>query len=370
MVGLVVWAHSFCRSTLAFYEGLASAYNVPLKIFIWKQDTSKRDAVGYANNEFSHIDYRFILNDRIGAIDLLDCYKEWHHIFGTYQKGELFREILLRAKKLGCRAAVASEAPCNMEPPLRSIIKSIYLSTVLKYEVRKQINSSDFIINFSGDDDIKLRSIGWQKINIINCGYYSPPLLKSAFSLRDTENWSNFTILMTGRLEWHRNPMVLLKAMRILKLKGVSSKAIITQDGPLLERVRRYVNKHKLSVILKGFVTYDELLHLYQTCSCFVASGRSEPWGIRVNDALHCGSPLVVSEGMGAKKIVKDYGCGLVFSNNNPDDLANKLEYLITDKPRYLAIVNKVKQASLECLPVAISSRIADEIRSQYISWR
>ncbi|HPQ22323.1 MAG TPA: glycosyltransferase [Saprospiraceae bacterium] len=257
-----------------------------------------------------------------------------------------------------------------MAPPPISIVKSVYLTTILKYKVRSQINAADFIINFSGDADVKLRSIGWKKNNIINCGYYSPPLLESAFTTRESEHWSNFTILMTGRLEWHRNPMVLLKAMHILKLRGISSKAIITQEGPLLERVRQFAHKHKLNVDLRGFVSYDELLYLYQTCSCFIASGRSEPWGIRVNDALHCGAPLLVSEGMGAKKIVKDYGCGLVFSNNDPDDLANKLEYLITDKSRYLAIVNKVKQASLECLPVAMSSRIADEIKSRYNSWR
>ncbi len=103
MVGLAVWAHSFCRSTLAFYDGLASSYKVPLKVFIWQPGTSNRDTVGYSHNEFSHIDYRFISNNRVDALGLIERYKDWHHIFGTYQKGDLFREILYVLRNLGAR---------------------------------------------------------------------------------------------------------------------------------------------------------------------------------------------------------------------------------------------------------------------------
>ena len=34
---------------------------------------------------------------------------------------------------------------------------------------------------------------------------------------------------------------------------------------------------------------------------------------MRLNDALNCGSPLVVSRGMGGVRLVDEYGCGLAF---------------------------------------------------------
>ncbi len=187
--------------------------------------------------------------------------------------------------------------------------------------------------------------------------------------MRSQEDWQKFTILLTGLHEWHRNPEVLLQALYLLKQRGVSCHTIITQAGPLLFRMKRFAEKHNLDVEFVGFVSYERLLELYQTCSCYVASGRSEPWGMRVNDALHCGAPLIVSEGMGAVKLVKDYKCGLPFVNNNPKDLADKLEALIKQNDLYLQIAQGVRAASDACMPHHKAKVIASEIQTRFPNW-
>lgn len=370
MNGILLWAHSYCRSTLAFYEGLAKAFGVPLKVLFWRRDTSIRTSVGHSDDEFFHLDTQFIEDDVALAKRALAAHKDWHHLFGTYQKGSVYREMLLEARKAGCSVAIGSEAPCNMLGPPRSILKDLYILTALRYVVSRQVQASDFILNLSGDDDKNLRRVGWPAQKIVRCGYYSPPLVGSSFEMRSGAHWREFTVLMTGCHDWHRNPMLALHALKILKQRGVACRAVVTQEGPLLASLKAFSAASQLDVEFTGFVPYERLLELYQTCSCFLATGRAEPWGIRVNDALHCGSPLLVSEGMGAVKLVKDHGCGLSFPNKSPVALADRLQSLIQDESHYLQIAERVRVAAEACMPQAKAYLIASAIETRFPMWR
>lgn len=370
MNGILVWAHSYCRSTLAFYEGLAKAFDAPLRVLVWIRGTSNRTAVGHSDDEFAHLDARFVDDDAEKAKREFEEHKDWHHLFGTYQKGSLFRAILLEARQSGCHVAVASEAPCNMVGPPASLLKDAYIATVLHHTVSKQVQAAEFIINLSGDNDKNLKKVGWPDEKIVRCGYYSPPLVGSSVKMRGQAHWRDFTVLMTGSHDWHRNPLVLLQALALLKQRGITCKAVITQEGPLLPSMKAFASRHRLNVDFAGFVPYGRLVELYQTCSCFVATGRSEPWGIRLNDALHCGAPLVVSEGMGAVKLVKDYGCGFDFLNNDPESLADRLSALIVNENHYLQIAKRVRDAAEACLPHHRARVIAGEVTERFPGWQ
>jgi glycosyltransferase involved in cell wall biosynthesis len=369
MTGLLVWAQSYCRSTLAFYEGLATAFGVPIKVLVWHKDTSIRTAMGFSDDEFSHLDLIFIENDETKALEMLYEYRHWHQIFGTYQKGLLFRKMLVEANRLDCQIAIASEAPCNMLSPPFSLIKTLYILHGLRFVVSKQIQASDYIINYSGDRKKELINIGWSSKCIIECGYYPPPLVGSLYNQRDTYHWKRFKILMTGCHEWHRNPMILLYALKELKRRNILCETIITQNGPFLPRMMRYAKKHNLNVEFSGLVSYKKLIHLYETCSCFVATGRAEPWGIRVNDALNCGAPIIVSEGMGSVKLVNDHGCGLSFLNNNSNSLADKLQSIIMNENHYLELVKNVRKANDFSSPKIKAKQIVSEIQKRFPNW-
>ena len=368
MKGLLIWGQSPCRSMLAFYEGIAKAFNVPMRVLFWRRAIGRKQ-VGHDTNELQHVSSQFIGNDFNIALQEYEAHKDWHQLFGSYQKNSIFRKFIVRAKKDGCAVGIASEAPCVMVPPPRSMIWNWYQSFFLRYIVKNQIQSSDFILNLSGDDSSKLLKIGWLPNKIIGCGYYSAPLVGSVFHERTVKNWHQFTVLMTGVLQYHRNPMLLLQALDVLRNRGIRVKTWITQNGPLLKEMKKFALKQKLDVDFLGFVQYPKLLELYQNCSCFVATGRSEPWGMRVNDALHCGAPLALSRGMGAIKMINEHQCGYVFRNDDAMDLANKLEVLIINKNTYLKIANHVKMASMSCLPDTMSLKIAHEICRRYKNW-
>ncbi len=371
MNSLVVWGHSYCRSTLAFYRGLASAFGVPLKVFLWKPFEELRKKTGFSDNEFGDIDITFVGDDLSSAMQLLQENKESHHLFCAYQSALIHRLLMKSAAELGCHFAIGSEAPCNMDAGFKRLLKSLYMRWSLPLKLKESIQGADFLINYSGDDTQTLMTIGWPTDKIIACGYYSPRIPKSRLIHRSADHWQSFTILLSGIHQWHRSPLLLIKALGLLKKRGLEPVCNITQNGPLLEKMKSLSLEYGLkNVNFLGFVSLDKLCELYETCSVYVGAGNDEPWGIRLNDALMCGVPLVVNEGMGGVKMVKDYGCGLSFGRDDASGLADCIELLMRDQQKYLEVSDKAYAAASMIAPDNKAKEIAISIRDRFPDWR
>lgn len=371
MNGLVIWAHSYCRSTLAFYIELGKAFNVPTIIFCPHRGCDLRAKVGFSEKEFAGADIRYFDDNVDLALKEFQARKSWNHIFATYQE-DLYGRLFEEARRRRVHYAIASEAPCNMEARLcRRLLKHLYIKCVLRNKLRPRIDKADFIINFSGYYEDSLLGLGWEKDKVISCGYYPPPIPGSKCVKRDESNWQNFTILLSGIHQWHRSPMVLLKALNLLQNKGIRFHCYITQEGPLYNELKMYAQAQALtdSVEFLGFVPMERLIELYQTCSVYVGAGSYEPWGMRLNDVLQCGAPIVVSRGMGGAKLIDDYGCGLAFEKGSYRMLASQLELLITDKSKYLECANNAFAAFAKVAPHSKASEIADAIRQINANW-
>ena len=145
MNGLVVWAHSYCRSTLAFYCGLGEAFHVPIEVYILEGNSDLRTRVGFSDREFSDMNIQYLSTLEDG-VEILSRRRDWNHLFGSYQKLRIHQRLILLARELGCRVAIASESPCNMEQFPRRIFKAVYLSLILPRLVKPYVESSSFII--------------------------------------------------------------------------------------------------------------------------------------------------------------------------------------------------------------------------------
>lgn len=369
MKGLFVWANSYCRSTLAFYRGLAMAFGCPLKIVVLKGLSDARKKTGFGADEFADMDITFY--EGIDSVSrYFDDYKDYKHIFGSYQAEDSIALIKLAIKK-GIKYGICSEAPCNMNEYPTRILKNVYLHTILPYKVRTIVKNADFIVNFSGDDDKYLLVNGWERNKIIPCGYYSPKIEGTHNILRTEANWKNFSILLSGIHQWHRSPMILLEALRLLKADGLEPQCNITQEGPLLADMKKYAETYHLrNVRFLGFVPMNNLINLYETCSVYVGAGNNEPWGMRLNDVLQCGAPLIVNRGMGGVKLVDDFNCGLAFKRNSASELAEAIKTLMREKNVYLEFARNAYKATKYINPEAMSKRVANIITQNYQQWQ
>ena len=350
MKGLVIWAYSECRSMMGFYRELRNQASFPVVIAPYHHHSFKgfctaRAATGFTTDEFADVPMIPVGENWDVGKKILDDNPGFSHLFATYQGSPSFRRLMQEIKRRGERFGIISESPCNMSSGFRRWIKNhVYFRFVLPQKVRKVVEDADFVINLSGSSSRALRMIGWEGEKIVPWGYFSPPIPHSRCVRH--ERGDCFRILVTGLMTPHRAPDVVMGALILLKKWHIPFQAVFTQEGPLLSTLKMIAKDNALPVEFPGRLPMPELIRQYQTCSVYVAAGRHEPWGMRLNDALQCGAPLAVSRGMGGAKLVDDYSCGVTFENEDHVDLASKLARLATDMSFYETVSARAVRAA------------------------
>lgn len=364
MKGIVLWAYSECRSTMATYEALCKVSGVRTRMVVLHgrpgEGVAIRVRAGFRANEFADVEKTYIEDDFNKGKSVLAETHGWNHLFCDYQGSALVRRLISMAMQSGGRVGIMTEAPCNMMSGWRRIAKAVFMRTLLPWKVSSVVKGADFFVNYSGDDNGAQRFVRWPKGKIIPFGYFPPPIEGSTCVARGTPQ--SFHILATGILSRYRGADVLVEALRILKDRGVPYRASITQGGELLAALRLKAKRFDLPIDFLGFVDMQSLVRLYETCSVYVGSGRDEPWGMRLNDALNCGAPLVVSSGMGGRKLVDDLGCGAVFARNDPRCLADVLERMATDPSYYQSYARSAAAARQLVSPTQKAAELWAEI--------
>ena len=371
MKGLLVWACSNCRSVMALYRSLAKQLDVPLLVALWETPKGDgldlRERTGFLKSEFADVQMAVVGEDYLKGLELIDSHSGWHHLFCVYQGAPTFRQLLFEVRRRGLRAGVMCESPCNMSSGLKSVVKRFYLKFILPTKIKPVIRSAEFFVSYSGDASRAARSIGWPRERIIPFGYFPPPIVGSHFVQR--RYTKDFTILTTGILSRYRGADVLLRALVLLKAWGLNFKTYVTQTGELLPELQKIAAENKLNVEFTGFLPLGELIQLYQKCSVYVGTGRSEPWGMRLTDALHCGAPLIVSRGMGGVQLVDRYKCGLSFETDDEVDLANKIFELATRTDVYESAAICAVKASQATMPDEQAKELISKIDRVVPGW-
>jgi len=254
------------------------------------------------------------------------------------------RALMQEAKKKGLSVIEYDEAPCEMCVGWKAVLKRFYYRWVLPFKVRRAVTAAVVFINASGQKGIdRLRQLGWPNEKIVPFGYASEAGLL-AHRRTDGERSGKghcLCVLHTGVEAKYRGVDTLKKAVCILRERGVDVAVKFTG----------------------GKVDTTDLLGLYEWADVFVACGLCEPWGMRVNDAIHAGLPVFVSDGMGAKWLVEQFGCGCVFAKGNAESLADSLVRFVNDDKWRAALEAGVSVAHNAWTPEARAKAFLDILR-------
>jgi starch synthase len=75
----------------------------------------------------------------------------------------------------------------------------------------------------------------------------------------------------------------------------------------------------------------DDINELYRTASVFAFPSSEDGFGMVVTEAMACGLPVIISENVGAKDIVRQGVDGFILPIRDADQIAEKLAYLYTN---------------------------------------
>jgi len=148
------------------------------------------------------------------------------------------------------------------------------------------------------------------------------------FSPAEGKDYTLMRILFAGRLVKQKDPMTFLKAIKILKDRGVKYQVEVIGNGRLLYKMKRYTEKYHLAenVIYRGWVSRDEMPVTYRSAHVFVQTSLAEAMSVAALEALSAGVYLFSTEtGTARQMIIRDVN-GVLIPKKNPLALADAIQ--------------------------------------------
>lgn len=181
-----------------------------------------------------------------------------------------------------------------------------------------------------------------KKLNIpITRFFLSPPGINLKPLTKIPPKPNNFNILFLGNLAYHKKVDLLISAFEKLspKYKHLSL-TIAGQKTLYYPQIKKQLSalnpivRSKISLYLKKY-NQETLKRLLDTSHLMVLPSINESFGIVFVEALSRGVPIIGTDIVTVKHLIQQSKSGLVFRQNNLNDLIIKIETLLNNKKLY-----------------------------------
>lgn len=193
-----------------------------------------------------------------------------------------------------------------------------WLTKKLNKRKQAELNNTDYIFCISTLAKNKLieNGIKEDKINVIPLGADL-----SIFKPKTTYNTTGkLRLLYVGNVSKQKGVDVLLQALKELDRSDVELVIIgSVVDSNILAPYAGYYQ-------LTPYLSHDKLVEYYQQADIFILPSLLDSWGMVVNEAMACATPVIVTENVGSKELVAA-DCGWIV----PPGSASALKSVITD---------------------------------------
>lgn len=175
---------------------------------------------------------------------------------------------------------------------------------------------------------------------------YIPNPLTSFPNKIKTENETK-KIIAVGRLYGQKGFDLLAEAWAKIAIKYPDWSITIYGDGNEKKDIENYIKKFHVEKSLTIHSAVSNIIDKYLESDFLVLSSRAEGFGLVLIEAMSCGIPCVAFNcPSGPDEIITNNVDGLLAQNGNTDDLANKIEYMITHKHERMQMGRKARLSS------------------------
>ena len=151
--------------------------------------------------------------------------------------------------------------------------------------------------------------------------------LRAAYCPEDT-----FLAGIVARVELYKGQDVVIRAARILKSRGRDFVILLAGTGSYLDEAKQLAAELEVLDCVKflGFVA--DVATLMGALDVQINASRVEACSMSLIEGMSLGLPAVASDAGGNPLLIKDGGNGLLFRDENAEELAEKLEQLMDSK--------------------------------------
>lgn len=137
-------------------------------------------------------------------------------------------------------------------------------------------------------------------------------------------------ILYVGDVNWNKNILELLRAVKIAKVSLVmAGYALTDQNLPQVKEIENSIEKLglKSKVHKVGYLPEHDLVNAYNLATVTVLPSFYEGFGLPLLESMACGTPVICSDNSSLSEIGK--GAAIFCEPDSPNDIAAKIEYVI-----------------------------------------
>ncbi len=179
-----------------------------------------------------------------------------------------------------------------------------------------------------------LRDLGISADNIRVIYNYCPIDEATVTFPQKLTSTSPVRIGIAGQISSHKGHSLLLDAAILLKRRGTKFEVLVFGSGPAgyIADLRRRLELESLTQQWKwlGYATDRE--EMYRSMDiCVVPSQFDEPFGMVALEALSHAIPVIAARRGGLPEIVTHTQTGLLFDSQDPADLAEKIDQLVSN---------------------------------------
>lgn len=322
---ITVWWEIPCKSAIPVFEGLSEEADMNVTFIAAYDLSERRRKLGWETTFNGNMESRILIDHdwKTQIDDQLADPSQFHIVNGIYQN-ERIRYLVEQFIENDCCFGVIMEAPSNLDMGWKRLVRNIVAPIITPMRTKKAARHASFILSASGDRQSAFERLGFDRQKIFPFGYFPD------FSLvaRSGEPATSLKILCIGWLKPYKGQDFLLKAIAELRAHNIPASCIITGFGSSEEALKALHRKLELEELVEftGVVDNQRLFELFKWSNVLVAPGFEEPWGIRVNEALLSGLPVVVSDGIGASSLVEASGAGEIFKAGSARSLTAAFE--------------------------------------------
>lgn len=141
-------------------------------------------------------------------------------------------------------------------------------------------------------------------------------------------------VLAWGRVQYEKGFQVLARAVGELRYRVGGLECMIAGRGSYLPELQSQIDVAGVGDIIElpGFLSDNELRAATHRAGCIVIPSLYEPFGVVALEALASGAPLIVADTGGPAELVGGTGSALLFEPGNADELADRIERILTDQ--------------------------------------
>ncbi|MDP3052542.1 MAG: glycosyltransferase [bacterium] len=173
-------------------------------------------------------------------------------------------------------------------------------------------------------------------------------------------------ILFLSRLNWKKGLDILAKAYGLVVQKRDDVHLLIVGDGEesFKAKVKKWFEDEKVmdKLTFAGMLTGRKKLEAYVGSDIFALPSYSENFGMAVVEAMACGLPTIISDGVGIHREISNNRAGIV-APCNPIQLAEAIDNLLNNKMLRQNIKENAQRLIREKFDI---DKVADEMIGEY----